>query len=620
MRHNRDMKYGEYHPNLDIEDVISGSDGMQQVRAAGDSCYWLANISAENNRGTIKRWHNGEVFDLTPDRNIRTRVNEYGGGTYDVDDHNLVYVDDVTKQVFCQAHNSTAKPISPSSDLVRFAGLRLATELGLVFAVRETHHADRESDTELVALKLTSDNDNFGEVIATGADFYGRPAYSKNRIAWAQWNHPNMPWDSCEIWATEITAEPKYIAGGPEISSVNPFFLADGTLGWFDDGEGYWNICLENGLRFSEKYDACLPPWIFSEPPVAQIDDHTLIGLHYVSGLGSLASFDLTTGEITDLDLGMAEVESVASSPAGVFVISHWADKPTSLAKFNGGKLMPLITENGFECTSPESIWFDGIAGKTHALLYPVPDNGDGPPPVIVRCHGGPTGMARPGYDLETQFWCSRGIQILDINYSGSAGFGRQYRERLKGNWGVLDVADCISAVEELIATNRIAKDKVAIMGGSAGGYTVLQSLVTSDVFSAGISKYGIGDLVAMTKDTHKFESRYLDGLVGQYPQQVEIYQQRSPINHIDKLATPMLILQGNEDLVVPLNQAEDMAAAVREKGLPVALLVFEGEGHGFRNVSTRKTALAAQLSFLAQVWGFEPAGEIAKLAIENLN
>lgn len=614
------MDFGEWPPTVSVEDVLTASDGMYQVRAVGADVYWLATIAADNSRGTILRWRGGEVTDLTPSANVRTRVNEYGGGAYDVDASGLAYADDISKALYFVPAEGPARQLTNGDPRYRYAGLRLASEAGLLLAVREDHAGEGEPQTELVALPLHAGDGDAARVLATGADFYGRPAYRDSQVAWTQWNHPDMPWDSCEVWRAGLDQPAVKVAGGGGVSALNPLFLSDGRLAWIDDAEGYWNLTLDDGTRFRDDHDFCSPPWTLEEPGYAQLDETTLLATRFVDGLGDLVRVDLTTGEIAGLGLGTGEIESIACAGHEGYLIALSPRRPARLARLKADGLVTLAgPEIGFEPVLPRSLWFDGQAGPTHALLYSPVSGEEGPCPLLVRCHGGPTGMARAILDLEVQFWVGRGIAVLDLNYSGSAGFGRAYRERLKGQWGVLDVADCLAAVEHLVATGVADPRRVGISGGSAGGYTVLQSLVSSSVFTAGISRYGIGDLEALAADTHKFESRYLDGLVGPYPEQRRLYRERSPIHHVENLATPMLILQGRDDLVVPVTQAEAMASAVRDKGLPVALLVFDGEGHGFRMVDNRRSSLLAQLSFLAQVWGFTPADGLPPLEIENL-
>lgn len=616
------MSFGEWAPGLTIDEVLTASDSMRQMRVVGEDVYWLAGVAAENSRGTIRRWHRDDIVDLTPEVNVRSRVNEYGGGAFDVDAEHLAFVDDVTRGVWVMTHGGSPVRVSPEDERFRYGGLRLASDFGYLLAVREDASAGSEPRTELVALALDEPNPDGGLVIATGADFYGRPAYLSGRLAWAQWHHPNMPWDSCEVWSGPIgfPSPAAHVDGGDGVSAVNPFFLFGGQLAWFSDESGFWNLTID-GDTFEDDHDFCPAPWTFEEPPIAQLDETTLIGTRFVDGFGRLVLIDLDSGTITEADLPTSEIESVAASEGIGYAICGWPDRPTSLVAFRGDDIVQLVGDDAPErATVPEALWFDGPAGPTQAWFYPVPlTEGDERPPLLVKTHGGPTGMARANLDATIQYWTGIGVAVLDVNYSGSAGFGREYRDRLQGRWGQLDVADCVAAVRALADADRIDPYRVAITGGSAGGYTTLQSLVTTDVYAAGMSLYGIGDLETMVTDTHKFESRYLDGLVGPYPEAKQRYISLSPVHHVDRLATPMLILQGLDDLVVPPNQAEAMADAVRTKGLPLALVMFEGEGHGFRNVATRRAALQAQLSFLAQVFGFTLHDDVPVLAIENL-
>lgn len=591
---------------ITIDEVLTfPEETMAEVHSVGDDIYWIATCRAQGRRRTVKSMKNGQTIDLTPNRDISSAVNEYGGGAFDVDSTWLVFTDSLTSTVYAKRHGGQEYPITIGDPLFRYGGFRLATDQGIVLAVREDHHGDGEPRTEIVTLSLHTTNDDGGKTLCTGADFYSRPAYYRGRIAWCQWDHPNMPWDDSQIWLITDDSPARQVAGGTGVSALNPIFLDDGQLAWFDDSAGFWNVNVEGRLRFLDDHDHCPAPWTLIEPPLVQISPTTLVGVRYIDGVGELVTFDLDSGQITSHDLGTSDVASLSGSSGKCFTILSWPTRPNTLCRFDQNGLSELIPSTERYVVRPESIWFEGPAGSTHAWLYPAA-NSTGPAPTLVVCHGGPTGMAYSNHNLVTQFWCSRGIQVLSVNYSGSSGFGRRYRQRLHGEWGVLDIDDITTALETLVEEGRADPKRIAVAGTSAGGYTVFRALTTSRVFTAGISAYGIADLEALVCDTHKFEARYLDGLIGEYPKERQTYLERSPINHVAQLSAPMLILQGREDRVVPVGQAEMMADAVRAKGLEVELIIFDGEGHGFRNPENQRTALEAQLAFLARTWSLE--------------
>lgn len=612
------MEFGEHPPALSLDEVLTASDGMRQVRAAGGRVYWLASVVADNSRGTVRYLDEGAVIDATPTANVRSRVNEYGGGAYDVDDARLVFVDDRSGTLqLIELATGEQRSLSRAEDSHRFGGLCLTDRY--VVAVRETPTSG-EPRTELVRLGLGDDNPGGGEVIATGADFYGYPAASGDQVAWVQWNHPNMPWDASEVWQGDVTdlSAARRIAGGDGVSALHPRWLSDQTLAYLSDEHGYWNLHAGETV-IADPHDFCPAPWVQDRAPLVEVRPGLLLGLRYVAGAGQLVKIDLTKRSVEQL-ADTADVESIAAADGVGYVIAQWADRPPSLECVVAGGLEELLgAQVNYRVVTPESVWFGGPAGATHAWYYPAPDIAEGAPPLLVETHGGPTAMVTPSYDPTVQYWVSIGVSVLEVNYSGSSGFGRLYRDRLVHNWGVLDVADCVAAVDQLAEQGRIDPTKVAISGGSAGGYTTLQALVVSDTFAAGISRYGIGDLSALAQDTHKFESRYMDAMVGPYPAARATYWARSPIHHVANLSTPMLILQGADDLVVPPNQAEAMARALRDKKLPVSLIIFPGEGHGFRMLANRRVSLESQLSFLSQVFGFDLADPVPPLSVENL-
>lgn len=605
-----------------LDSVLNYPDAISQVRATDDAVFWLASIAAEDGRVTVRRLLDGAIEDLTPEANVRSRAMEYGGGAYAVAADLVAFCDDVTGKVMVRDPFGT-RPITIDQRRFVYGGLDLVPSEGLVLAVREDHHAQPEARTEIVALDLDGDNPTGGRVIATGADFYAAVTHREGRIAWMQWNHPNMSWDTCSVWSATLAdpsdAAPVYSRDG--VSAKDPLWVAPGDLAFVADDSGFWNWRLDGGgPRWRTDLDCAAPTWVLDPPAAAVLPGGRIASLVIDDGFGTVGLWNPATGEATSPLPGTTYVDSLAVSGEDLLVVAEWADRPATLQRISPDGVVSLVAGGAApeaDVTVPEPLWCDGDSGPVHSWLYSPA--GLEAPPLIVMTHGGPTSMATASLDETRQFWVSRGYAVLDVNYSGSTGFGRAYRDRLRGNWGIADVADAVAAVNAVISRGLADPARVAITGGSAGGYTTLRALTSTDVFSAGISRYGIGDLTTLVTDTHKAESRYPDSLVAPWPAGRAVYEARSPVNHLDRLRTPMLILQGTDDKVVPPNQAVQMADAVRAAHLPVALLMLEGEGHGFRAMATRRLALEAQVSFLEQVFGLPASPDVPVLPIENL-
>ncbi|MDR1768539.1 MAG: prolyl oligopeptidase family serine peptidase [Propionibacteriaceae bacterium] len=451
------------------------------------------------------------------------------------------------------------------------------------------------------------------EILASGADFYANPVLRDDGLAaWIEWDHPNMPWDS-----TRLVAGGEVVAEGASI--VYPSWTPEGALLYLSDASGYWNFHRDGSPLFEAPHDFCQPLWNPDPVPYAVVDEHTIACSWLDDGLARLGLLRFSDGgpaRLEEVDVDAAAVTVWGHGPRSALRLGH-ADRPVELAsmEWSSGRASVLASEGptpDHAVSRARAISWDGPAGTVHAWYYPpASDDFQAPdgelPPAQVWSHGGPTAFSSPEYRRSVQFWTTRGIGILDVNYSGSAGFGRGYRERLKGQWGVLDVRDCVDGALALADQGLADRERLSIRGGSAGGYTTLRALTTSQVFAAGISLYGIGNLESLARDTHKFEARYLDGLIAPYPARRQVWLDRSPIFHLDQLNCPMLILQGLEDKVVPPSQAYELAAALEAKGLPVTLITFEGEGHGFRQASSIATTAQAALDFLGRVHGFTP-------------
>jgi len=633
------LPYGSWPSPIAPSDLTRAALGLSPGHVVDGVRYWAEGHPEQSGRiGLWRQAPEEEPTELTPDAYVRTGVNEYGGGAWAVEGDLLAYSSWPDGAVHL-LESGAVRGIAAGAPC-RYAALSLDPARRLLLAVREDHSSPgAEPVTTIVALDLDSDNPDGGRVLVSGADFYAHPRLGQDgRLAWCEWDHPNMPWDSTRIVVAPL-ADPtdrSVVAGGAGVSALYPSWAPDGGLLLLSDASGHWNFQRwepEQGIRdlYPAPHDFCGPLWVLTPMPYTVIDAGR-IGCSWladgVSHLGLLA-FDPAgsgPGRLLEIpnDAVTAEVGGVGSNTLALF---GYADRPAELVDLHwtDGTVHTVRRASGVDLprelvSRARPFTWVGPQGPVHAWFYP-PANGDLTglpgelPPVQVWSHGGPTAFSGPDFAVSVQFWTTRGIGILDVNYGGSTGYGRAYRDRLKGNWGVVDVRDCVDGVRALAAAGLADPARLSIRGGSAGGYTTLAALTSSDVFAAGISLYGIGDLEMLATDTHKFESRYLDRMVAPYPEGREIYLERSPIHHLDRLGCPMLILQGADDKVVPPNQAVAMADAVRAKGLPVELVIFEGEGHGFRRAENIIATAEHALAFLGRVHGFTPASVAGDLS-----
>lgn len=623
--------YGSWPSPVTVEVLTAGSVALEGGTVDGDSVYWTEGYADQRGRTTLwRRGLDGVRVELTPEHDVRATVHEYGGGAWDAADGVAVYSDVATNRVFVLEGGRPPRPISPGGGL-RYAGLRVYPAQRLALAVREDHTlSDIECVNTVVGLRLDADNADGGQLIARGADFYAAPDLAPDgRIAWVEWDHPNMPWDSTRLCVASLRdiATVTRVEARPGVSVVHPRWRPSGELVYLADPSGFWNFHAWDGATSRALHDHpsdfCGPAWTLDPAPYALLGAGAIGCSWLVDGIAHVGV--LAAGELRDFGLDAVSAVMGTTSPACVALLGH-VDRPVELAllDWRTGKTetlraaSDLALPDGFAAVA-EQITVPGPDGDVYAWYYP-PTSPDAVapagelPPVHVLSHGGPTGFAAPAFRLESLYWTSRGYGLLDVNYGGSAGYGRAYRERLSGRWGIVDVRDCVAAASALVDRRLADPERLVIRGGSAGGYTTLRALTTTDRFTAGISLYGISDLEVLARECHKFESRYLDGLVAPYPAGRAVYVERSPLHHLEGLTCPMLIVQGLEDKVVPPNQAVLMADAVRAKGLPVALLMLEGEGHGFRRADSIRTWLEAAQSFLGRLWGFTPADPIEPL------
>ncbi|GAA3603000.1 S9 family peptidase [Microlunatus ginsengisoli] len=640
--------YGSWPSPITPELMTSSLVGLDAPALDGTDLYWLETRADQGGRSSLwRRRGDGTTHELTPRHYVRSRVHEYGGGEYAVEAGVVVFSDFTDGRLYVLGTDDAPSPLTGDGADVRFADIRVHADRGLALAIREDHRNGGEPENTLVAIRLDSSGEGFGRVLCTGADFYATPELAGDgRLAWVEWDHPNMPWDETRLMTGRLTTTPDGdlavedatpIAGGPAESAIQPRWTQAALL-FASDRSGFWNLYATTGAaepRNLHPADASFaePQWVFGQNPYAVLADGRLLCTRRERGHLGLGILEPGSGRLDDVDVdGSARSLSVSADvPDRAAAVVTYPDRPPELVLIDLGsgsaEVVRVSGELPFDrswvsLASPVSWPSDD--GEVFGWFYPPtnPQAGAGAdelPPLMTLSHGGPTGFSAPDFKLAVQFWTTRGVAVLDVNYGGSAGYGRAYRERLRGRWGIVDVRDCAEGAAAMGDQGRADPARLAIMGGSAGGYTTLRALTATQTFAAGISLFGVGDLETLARDTHKFESRYLDGLVGPYPAERAVYQDRSPINHVDDLAAPILLLQGSDDKVVPPNQAEAMAAAARAKRLPVALVIYPGEGHGFRRAESIKASHEAQISFLGQIFGFTPAGDIPVLEIENL-
>ncbi len=617
----------------------------------GDVLYWIECRPTEGGRQVLLRGSaGGSVAEVLPAGfNARTRVYEYGGRGFGVRGGVVVASDFRDDRLhLLAAGDAVPRPLTPAGEGLRYGAPVLDLRRRLAICVRE-RPGDGEPVDELVAVHLDSDGSDAGTVLVTGPDFVSQHALSADGrfLAWVQWQHPNMPWDDTELWVGELDDDgalhrSEQVAGGPGECVSEPRWHPDGRLLFLSDRTGWanlyaldLNVDAEHGL--GDAANLCPrdlefggPAWGLGNSSYGVVGDQ-IVATWTEDGFGQLGI--VVDGHSEPIATAATSFREVATGSAAVVVGCTYLDRPSELAQVNvpSGSVSTVAASSTLELdggliSRPEHVTWRSADGATaHGFLYP-PANAavDSPsaerPPLIVTVHGGPTSTSPPAFSLERTFWTSRGFAVLDVNYGGSTGYGRVYRERLLGGWGVVDVADCSTGALAMASLGKADASRLAITGGSAGGFTALACLTATDTFGAGASHFGISDLVVLASDTHKFESRYLDSLVGPYPEHAELYAERSPIHHVDRLSCPLVLFQGTEDTVVPPNQAELMAAAVREKGLPVSLVLMAGEGHGFRLAENQIRALEGELVFYGKVFGFQPAGDLPDLEVENLD
>ncbi|OED37728.1 hypothetical protein AB833_22575 [Chromatiales bacterium (ex Bugula neritina AB1)] len=632
--------YGAWPSSISTGLMVSGSIGLSQAILFDSTVYWLESRPTEEGRTVIMRCPvdtqnpAADSQEVLPARyNCRTRVHEYGGACYLPTAQGVYFVNQADQQIYRIDADGKVTQITNDQNY-RFADFAYSDVRSMLVCVAEKHTADLpEPGNSLVSVDPANGSLS---TLHSGEDFYASACFSPDgsKLAWLSWRHPDMPWDATTLWQADVASstvlnDAHRLTGGSNESIFQPQWSPDGELFYVSDKSNWWNL-----YRYSSTGSHCLyameaefgmPQWVFGMSRYAFLDARTIVTSYSRNGSESFAAIDTVSGELSPLQLPHSSYQSVTGAAGRVCYI---AQSPTTFPALYCGALS-VRPEGGYDYTEQllcqsssidvdknnfskgESISYPTGGGQTaHGFFY-TPVNAaytapaDELPPLIVMIHGGPTSATQNDLSLKIQFWTNRGFAVLDVNYRGSTGFGRQYRDALKEQWGIADVEDCDYGVRYLVEQKRVDANRVAIRGGSAGGYTVLAALAKTNAFKAGASLYGVTDLTALATDTHKFESRYLDSLIGPYPEEKARYIERSPISHADKIDSPVIFLQGLDDKVVPPSQAESMIKVLRRNAVKVAYVPFEGEAHGFRKSENISTAFEAELWFYGEVFGF---------------
>ena len=635
--------FAEWRSPITSDLIVADSIRLGAPTIDGEDIYWLEGRPIEGGRNVlVRRTLDGATSDVTPaGYNIRTLVHEYGGGAYLVVDGVVYFSNFADQRIYRQVIGEEPQPVTPNSGL-RYADAVLDRARNRLICVCEEQVAvENEAINSIIA--VAPDGTGNITTLAKGNDFYSSPRLSPadRGLAYLTWNHPNLPWDGTELWVGDFQpdgtlAHEQLVSGGKNESIFQPEWSPEGIITFVSDTSNWWNLYRYRDGQFeylaSMAAEFGVPQWVFGMTTYAYRTANSIICTYTQDGIWHLASLDLNVpGSLKEIPTPYQSIGSIRV--AGDRVVlgggSPTASSELALLDLNTGTLTTLrrannVTIDASYLSVAQPIAFPTENGLTaHAFFYP-PRNPDfvapegEKPPLLVMSHGGPTSATSSTLDMEIQYWTTRGIGVLDVNYGGSTGYGREYRQRLNGQWGVVDVDDCINGAKYLVARGQADGERLLITGGSAGGYTTLAALTFRKVFRAGASHYGISDQVALL-DSHKFESRYNDSLIGPYPERKDLYIERSPIHFADQIAVPVIFFQGLEDKVVLPEQSEKMVDALRAKHLPVAYLAFAGEQHGFRKAENIKRALDGEFYFYSRILGFTPADAIEPVEIENL-
>jgi dipeptidyl aminopeptidase/acylaminoacyl peptidase len=623
--------------------MAAASTQLTEVAVSGRDTYWRELLPEQQGRFTImKRSIDGKLSEVIPSPfNVRTTVHEYGGGSYVISGDVIYFSNFSDQRIYRLDPGAQPRPVTPKVNM-RYADGVMDQRRGRMFCVREDHSSSNQQAINTI-VTLGLDGEDSGRVLDSGNDFYSSPRLSSDGsgLAWITWNHPNMPWDGTELRVARINSDASLddiqtVAGGLSESIVQPEWSPDGSLYFMSDRTGWWNLYRWREGRTESVYEVETefgrPHWTFGiftyalESPDQIICSYTTKGDWHLAVLGTM---DL---KFEPIESPYTEIRYVrAATGRGVFMAGS-PTTPESIVEFDlATRKFRVICQSISEpigpgyLSTPRVIEFPTSRGLTAQAFYYPPRSQDftapqnSRPPLIVISHGGPTSATTTTLRLPIQFWTTRGFAVVDVNYGGSTGYGREYRQRLYGQWGVVDVDDCVNAANYLVKEGLAKERQLVIRGGSAGGYTTLCALTFRNAFKAGASYYGVSDLRLLDKETHKFESHYNEKLIGPYPERRDLYYERSPINFADRISCPVIIFQGLEDKIVTPGQAKLMVSALRAKGLPYAYLAFEGEQHGFRRKENIARSLEAELYFYSRIFRIELAEQIQPIKIENL-
>jgi dipeptidyl aminopeptidase/acylaminoacyl peptidase len=621
------LPFGSWPTPVTSELVVRSARLPNAVQVDGDDVWWSEGRPEEAGRTAVLRLgvDSVPVEVLPAPWNARSSVHEYGGGAWWVRDGVLWFVDWATQRLHRLAPGGDPEPLTPEPSVprgLRYADGDVSPDGTTILCVQEEHHADGSEATNTI-VRLDAHAPSTPEVVVQGADFVSDPRWRGDggAFCWLEWDHPDMPWDATRLVVDE-GGERVVVAGEARESICQPTWAPGGSLFFCSDRTGFWSV--EHWTPADGRHpvldvgrDIGFPQWVFGLTAYALLDGKRIAFVHRDGGLDRLA-LRRADGTVVDVDIDATSIDQLVPGRGGVIAIvaSESTEPHVARVDVEAGSADVLVPARALGLapgwfSRPESIDFPTAGGvEAHALLYP-PTNPDvegpegEPPPLLVLIHGGPTSAARPMLQVSRLYWTSRGFAVVDVNYRGSTGYGRAYRDLLRGQWGIADVEDCVAVVGHLAEQGLVDPARCCIRGGSAGGFTTLAALAFHDAFAAGASHYGVADLAALAEDTHKFESRYLDGLIGPWPEARATYDERSPIHHLEGIDRPLAVFQGLEDRIVPPNQAEMIVDGLRARGVPVAYLAFAGEGHGFRDAGNIRAALDGELSFYAQVLGF---------------
>lgn len=634
--------YGSWKSPITADLITAKTIGLIEICTDGGDIYWSELRPFEQGRYVIMcRTPDGTIVECTPrDFSARTMAHEYGGGAFTVHKGVIYFCNFRDQHLYRQSLNGTPELLTPQEDY-RYADLVLDEKRNRIICIREDHTGEGEAVNTIVSISLQG-NDN-GTILVQGNNFYSSARLSPdgNKLAWLTWNHPNMPWDGTELWVADVRADgtlqnADLVTGSASESIFQPEWSPAGVLHFVAEHTGWWNLYRwQNGkaealhpmeAEFGE------PQWVFGMSTYAFVSANEIICAYTQNGLWSLAALDTNTKEFTPIETPYTDIFDVHSGRGFALLCAGSPTQPFAVVRMDAETMKMETIRQAFEVTvdreylsQAKSISFPTTNGKTAHAIYYAPKNKDyvAPqnerPPLIVFSHGGPTGATGTTLKYGIQYWTSRGFAVADVNYRGSTGYGREYRQQLNGNWGIVDVDDCCNAALYLVKEGLADPNRLAIRGGSAGGYTTLACLAFRDVFKAGASHFGISNLEALATDTHKFESRYLDSMIGPYPERKDLYDERSPINFTQNFNCPIILFQGDEDKVVPPDQSRLMFEAVRAREIPAAYVLFKGEQHGFRKAESIKRALEGELYFYSKIFHFDLAEEIEPVQIENL-